>query len=130
MLVIDAELVGGFLAVWYIAYRLNLTRFGKASAIITYLRGHVSWVVDAKTEIVNVSGSLEPTGHWSKPPVVWERDEYALVSTADKVKDCFCFGCGEVKGDDPITALKKCPAKEVRHALRTIGFDLHAFDAK
>ena len=125
-LVIDADLVGGYLAVWDIAYHVNLSRLKMTAEIVSGGNGEVDWVVGGKSQVVLV---VKPEGT-GDDHLDWERDEYALVPTSDKIKDCFCFGCGEVKVDDPVTALKKCPVNEVRDALKDIGFDLDAFDVR
>ena len=76
--------------------------------------------------MVNMEGAFGLDGEWES----WE-DELGSTSTAERISNRFCFGCGEVKeGEDPISALRACGVKEVRDALAVTGFDLEAFDAR
>jgi len=72
---------------------------------------------------VEIEGRFDEGGSWER----WEDDEVEL-STEERVKECFCFACGEVDEEDLVTDLKRCGVEEVRTALAKGRFDLDAFD--
>lgn len=74
--------------------------------------------------MTEMEGGFGNRGTWEG----WE--DVVELSTEEKVKRCFCFGCGEAEGEDLVAALRRCGVQEVRAALGKGGFDLDAFDAR
>lgn len=76
--------------------------------------------------MVNMTGVFGSNGEWES----WE-DELRSTLTAERISNCYCFGCGEVEeGEDPVSALRACGVEEVREALAVGGFNLEEFDAR
>jgi len=87
------------------------TIFGKKDVIVEYDGTAVEKEGEGKKKLV-----FQPCG-----------DTKSLEA---RILDCHCFSCGEFTMEDPISAIRRCGAEEVRAALASRGFDLDEFDAR
>lgn len=127
----DAELVGGYASVWRLSFDLNFSRIKRVGPFLDIVHDalrEVTWSVQPKEkQVVHLIGTARnEDGSWER----WE-DRTSGVGVEEKMGRCLCFGCGEVKkGEDPISALRTCGAREVREAVAEGGFDLEEFDSR
>lgn len=125
----DAELIGGYVQLYRVAFELNFARVKQLAPLFRDVeKREIEWDLEAKGgRVVCLAGKVGTDGEWEK----WE-DLFEGTSTMDKIERCWCFGCGDLKedGTDLVSALKSCGVEEVRAALVEVGFDLNAFDSR